>query len=377
MALFGLIPPNIEKLADKGDIDGLIKALNYKKDPKIRRDAAKVLGEKGDSRAIEPLLHITLYDETQYVRYAGCWALGKIGDENAVNSLFKIFNAEQSIYSSRSADVLAYACIDGTNKMHKQAVEGINHIGITNLNMFISSIMKRSNRGGIGRQYTNEIFKSLGTKAIDPLIPYLNDPEHQFYAVIALTAIKNPRVVDEFYKIIKDKNYSVLKREAIYGLKEIGDDRSKQILISALNEQSSEIIKIVAESLGDIGDAEAVEPLIAKLSNTNPDCQKTIIQALGKLRDSRAVEPLMFILDSKGSDKFKKEAIVEALGEIGDNRSLELLQKISSEYPEPYITWDEYKMDGSDQEYVGYENLKQNRIGDLARIAIKKIKEKK
>ena len=38
MGLFG--PPNIEKLKEKKNVKGLIKALNYRKDDDVRRGAA-------------------------------------------------------------------------------------------------------------------------------------------------------------------------------------------------------------------------------------------------------------------------------------------------------------------------------------------------
>ena len=40
-------PPNIEKLKEKRDVKGLIKALSHK-EWNIRRDAAKALGELND-----------------------------------------------------------------------------------------------------------------------------------------------------------------------------------------------------------------------------------------------------------------------------------------------------------------------------------------
>ncbi len=37
--------PNIRKLAKKKNVKGLIKAFNYRKNGKVRRDAASTLGE--------------------------------------------------------------------------------------------------------------------------------------------------------------------------------------------------------------------------------------------------------------------------------------------------------------------------------------------
>ena len=65
MPLFG--PPDVEKMKAKRDVDGLIKALQYKRmrntgivefdnTAPVRKQAADALGELGDARAIEPLI---------------------------------------------------------------------------------------------------------------------------------------------------------------------------------------------------------------------------------------------------------------------------------------------------------------------------------
>jgi HEAT repeat protein len=53
--LFGLGTPNVQKMSERLDIEGLIKALGYEKDCDVRWHAAKALGEIGDSRAAGPL----------------------------------------------------------------------------------------------------------------------------------------------------------------------------------------------------------------------------------------------------------------------------------------------------------------------------------
>jgi HEAT repeat protein len=89
-------PPNIEKLREKRDVDGLIKALRGK-DPVVRRDAADALGEIGDERAVEALveagtsdtLHMnpTKLDDLATVHNAIASALRKIGVGRAVELL--------------------------------------------------------------------------------------------------------------------------------------------------------------------------------------------------------------------------------------------------------------------------------------------------
>jgi HEAT repeat protein len=65
----GLFKPNVRKLAEKRDVEGLVKALCYEKDEYVRRDASEALGEIGDTQAVESLIE-TLKDKDEYVRKA-------------------------------------------------------------------------------------------------------------------------------------------------------------------------------------------------------------------------------------------------------------------------------------------------------------------
>ncbi len=78
MGIADFAQPNIEKLKEKRDVKGLIKALNYKEDYYVRIEAAKTLGEIGDKRAVAPLIQ-ALKDEAGYVRIEAAKALGEIG----------------------------------------------------------------------------------------------------------------------------------------------------------------------------------------------------------------------------------------------------------------------------------------------------------
>lgn len=118
MPLFGLFgPPDVEKLKAKGDVEGLIKALNYEKDVSVRRAAAEALGQIGDSQsmitlvasvghkysdvqqaamqvliksgniAVEPLVMGLKYSDNKAFKAVIVQVLAQIGDEQAVETL--------------------------------------------------------------------------------------------------------------------------------------------------------------------------------------------------------------------------------------------------------------------------------------------------
>jgi hypothetical protein len=88
----GLFKPNVEKLKSKRDIEGLIKALEYRResvkmdDVAVRSDAAMALGEIMDERAVEPLIK-ALQDKKWDISYLAIEALGNIADPRAIEPI--------------------------------------------------------------------------------------------------------------------------------------------------------------------------------------------------------------------------------------------------------------------------------------------------
>jgi hypothetical protein len=84
LPLFG--PPNIDRLEAKGDLAGLVNALEYPGAWRVRRDAAAALGRIGTAEEVEPLI-AALHDDNASVRIAAIGTLGQISDRRAVGPL--------------------------------------------------------------------------------------------------------------------------------------------------------------------------------------------------------------------------------------------------------------------------------------------------
>ena len=91
MPLFG--PPNVSKMKDRHDVEGLIKALSYRRSWFVRKTAAEALGEIGDAYAVEPLSAALKSKDTD-VCASAAKALGKIGAP-AVEPLIAALEAEE------------------------------------------------------------------------------------------------------------------------------------------------------------------------------------------------------------------------------------------------------------------------------------------
>ena len=127
MGLFG--PPNIDKMKAKGDVKGLIKALEYKKgtDPIILRSAAaNALGELRDIRAIDPLI-TALRDENEYFRRDVVGALGLLSDSRVVNPLIAALNDNDSEVRNIAAKSLGQiGAIEATPYLSKMLMDKVD-----------------------------------------------------------------------------------------------------------------------------------------------------------------------------------------------------------------------------------------------------------
>ncbi len=76
MGLFG--PPDVSQLKSKKNVKGLIKALSYQKDWRVRELAARALGELGAVEAVDALIE-KLRDYSEVVENTAADALIEIG----------------------------------------------------------------------------------------------------------------------------------------------------------------------------------------------------------------------------------------------------------------------------------------------------------
>jgi HEAT repeat protein len=283
MPLFG--PPDVEKLKGKRDVKGLIKALGYQKDWRVRRHAAEALDQLGDARAVEPL-RAALKDPDKDVRNAATAALHKM-------SLAKIHDAADA----RAVEPLVAALSDQNTEVSAAAGWGLVRIG---------------------------------APAVEPLIALLSDQDKwvRWHAATALGQIGDARAVEPLSAAVKDTEYHV-RDAAAEALGQIRDAGAVEPLIAALedNHQHYVVRQAAAKALGRIGDARAVEPLIAALKAR--DSRNAAAEALGQIGDPRAVEPLVGALRSDSWEA--REAAAEALavlyrsGALGQQDSDSLL----------------------------------------------------
>jgi len=269
MSLFG--PPDVKKIEAKRDVKGLIKALRYEQDAKVRRDAARALGRIGDARAVEPLIN-ALKDGVVDVREAAAQALDALK--------WKPDKGEAGI---------AYWIQKGKNDKDRTTRQSaINALG------------------------------QIGEPAVRPLIAELESGSwtRSSNAAAALGLIGDPRAVEPLIATlaVHGKSNSVVHNAAVEALGQIGDARAVEPLIAALRDETSKVHETVIKALGKIG-APAVDPLIAVLKDGSPIVRAAAAKGLGQTGDPRAVEPLNAALSD--NDWYPRQKAAEALDLLG------------------------------------------------------------
>jgi len=244
----------------------------------VRMATARALGKAGDERALEPLAAL-LADERAEVRREAAGALAEIGASRAVPALIRALQHDDPATRCEAAGALAEI-------------------------------------GDAG--------------AVDPLIVALGDEDRNVRgaAADALGAIADERAVTALIAALKDEDWYVRTR-AVYALGKIKDKRAADALVAALGDEERHVPPAAAWALGELAGASAVDPLIGALQDPNSSVRRQAAEALGKMSDLLSVESLITALGD--SDDRVRRAAAHALGCIGDGRAAEPLAAVLSD----------------------------------------------
>jgi len=179
-ARMGLFEPDIEKMKEERDVEGLIKALRDAKDARARSAAAEALAQVGDGRAIEPLA-AALKDKDASVRRQVAEALGKIGGAGAIKPLIA-------------------ALKDPDHRARQNAVQAFGAIG--------------------------------DARAVKPLIAALTDPDRDVCGAAAwvLGRVGDATAVKPLISVLRDRN-PIAREAAASVLVAIGGPGAERALI--------------------------------------------------------------------------------------------------------------------------------------------------
>jgi len=356
--------PNIQKLKEKKDVEGLIKALKYK-DPDTRMDAVEALGKKaeaigeeaftealsslgflGDQLAhyateqvrelLVPLILGALKDESEIVRKKAIETFIKVG-KAALPSLID-FQGDESVDKEIRAKIgHTIAKITGRNVERGGFFEGLPPIGDGLCSDRDCPCPEVKIPRGTGYAYISEdLVKSRYNarslyKLRENIRKRLTGLGEQVGTTILAPSLTSPLLMCELGAALRGIDLDVAAADAkLWWETNLAPLRSTpnspkiepliKILIKAVREyKSPKVRKKVTKALVKIG-KPAVESLIEVLNDRENIARQVAAEALGRIGDKRAVEALAQVMRTDGNDDVRKAA-KEALEKIKAKKS--------------------------------------------------------
>ncbi len=311
MGRSGFSRANVEKMKVERDVEGLIKALNYKKDRDVRRDAAKALGQIGNTRNMEsviPLVQALKY-ENEEIRTEAAWFLEQIEKADTTEPIIPLIQALK----------------DKKEEVRTEAAKAIGKIGDQRATKHLVKALKDKERN-VRVEATKAIRKIGDPRTIKPLIKALKDEEEdvRLQAVKAIEKIGDPRAAKHLVKALKDEDGDV-RVEAAKALGQIGDLGATKHLVKALKDEEEDVRIEAVKAIGEIGDPRAIKPLIKALKDRYKDVWKVAKKAFGKIKFEKeqwdklarigeaTIESLMGIKTDENDESFSLAAETESM----------------------------------------------------------------
>ena len=328
----------------------------------MRRDAAKALGELGDTRAVGPLT-ASLRDSHAHVSAEAAIALGKLGDTRAVEPLIGFLHSERATAKAlrelkhNALSDLSYTGLKAVENLVKEhahvrasAVEALAKLGDSRaVEPLIASL--EDDDADVRFSAARTLGELGDARAVEPLAARLG----VYGAESFVAALAKLGAIEQLIACVKDWNTNdAVRVSAAEALGDLGDVRATEALVVALgrgrnpdavvaalmkldamdaliacvkdsNMRDARVSAVMAllrsgNSLDKLSDAWAVEPLIDCLSYTDQEKERCLAaSALGKTGDARAVEPLIDCLKDACNRNYgdTEASAVEALAELG------------------------------------------------------------
>ena len=359
MPLFS--PPRIKRLAAKGNLKGLIKALDYTKDINVQRDAIEALGQSNRAEAVDAMLAFGDRTTENKLKREIIRALGHLGDPRAIPyliaemekdpsdlliqtlaqfgdpqitpALISAYNQRRGrFYTHTRCEILKGLALIGGQAvidLHLQALEDvepdIQHAAKHGLDHLGWKPKDEQGQVQIGLLEGNwRKLKSIGPPAVKPSIDALDHPDRKIRqtAIIALGWLGEKHAV----KPLADHAHNRPEdREKVYlALGRLGGKSAAQALAQAFFENSGYNIQTdIKNALLSIG-SPAVDPLMKHLKTRGAD-QWEAISLLGALGAAQAFNPILDSLKFEGG-RNEFNIVVRALAGLYEAGGLTDLQ---------------------------------------------------
>lgn len=275
------------EMREEAAVDPIIGILT-KDYPPVQASAAIALGKIGDERAVEVLRKEMKDGDNEYVKGSSAIALARIGDKNSVPYIIDRLRDQR--IKVRSSAALALGEIG-----NETAVEPLIEI----LKTGKSTEGQKSTSLNANPDVRKSAILALGeigsTNSTEILIGILTDKEEELEvrtaAASALGNIKDPKAVETLKQTFADETMDANIRNATFlALSKTRDQETVGMLVGKLGDE--EFGAIAREALIDQGEL-AVGPLIENLKTEDKKIRAETALILIEIGDQRAVTPLI------------------------------------------------------------------------------------
>lgn len=281
---------------DNESFDALLKALKDD-DNNVREFVAGALAERGDPRAVLPLIHALQQEQNKSCSGMFAKALGRLGDRRAVLPLIHALGQEKDDEwcSTMFAEALGRL---GDPQAILAVISSFSHVDDSFL------------RSGI-----QEVLVQFGDVSIEPLVAALQDPDERIRTgSVATLAHLGPKTTQPLLKALTSQNPEVRTRAAA-ALGKLGNAAVVDPLLARLQDDDPDVVQAATRALGRIGDARTRDPLLGVLKSRQVPIQVAAVEALGELRDPGAIDELIVLLGDPLLGMAAEQSIVK-YGEV-------------------------------------------------------------
>ncbi|GAB4519975.1 MAG: hypothetical protein OHK0046_29630 [Anaerolineae bacterium] len=311
------------KLGDSSVLDILIDDLNAVDEP---RHALELLRQQRDPRTVEPLIRFMRTSPHEPLRAEAARILGEIGDRRAVESLMMALRSTDTTL----VEVAALALGDiGDNRSVQALLRALDQ-GVMNAAVALGKLKDRWAVKPLMDVMHNDTLhhamRILAARALgeigDPapipvLLEWLHHPdtEYQRCAVDALVNMGTP-ALEPLLQALRYRQ-ALARQNAAQALGKLHLPGAIPALIEALSDPVMLVRVGAVVALIELG-APAVEPLIEALDHQEIHVRVGAVEALGAIKDARAVEPLQALVDDTNTRL--RKSVRFALRQIENNQ---------------------------------------------------------
>jgi HEAT repeat protein len=241
------------------------------------------------------LLVPRLQDQDPDVRRATIEVLGRIGDQNCVESL----RALEADEDPQIADAARQALVGIGERAVGPYIQNLSHKDVGTRLAALDALIKQ------------------GKAAVLPLIAFMGHRNASVRVLVTdiLGDIGDPRALPGLVTALADRDRRV-RLAAIAAIGKLGTEATEMLLMDALESGDSEIGDIAARALVSAGAAVSQRIMELLRRAPNPDLRARAARILGQIKEPLALGPLIDAL--KDSDEWVRAAAAHALGGLLD-----------------------------------------------------------